>query len=125
MFGKIMSITKPRLAVAYHFTNTPDTLPQMVDGVRETYDGPLDFATDFMVWNVTKDSIRTRLGNYIHYNFPVPPLQEKQMAAVGNRYQTPKWVMDGLEPEVLPVIQKIYDDFNEERGTNFQNPLKK
>jgi ribonuclease Z len=125
MFGKIMSITKPRRAVAYHFTNTPDTLPQMVEAVRKTYDGPLDFATDFMVWNVTKDSIRTRLGNYIHYNFPVPPLQEKQMAAAGNRYQTPKWVMDGLEPEMLPVIQKIYDDFNEERGTDFLNPLKK
>jgi hypothetical protein len=47
------------------------------------------------------------------------------MAAAGDRYQTPKWVTDGLEPEVLPVIQKIYDEFNKERGTNFQNPLKK
>jgi hypothetical protein len=35
------------------------------------------------------------------------------MAAVGDRYQTPKWVTDGLEPEVLPVMQKIYNDFNQ------------
>jgi len=125
MFGKIMSMTKPRRAVAYHFTNTPDTLSQMAEAVRETYDGPLDFASDFMVWNVTKESIRTRLGTYNHYNYPVPPLQKKQMAAAGDRYQTPKWVMDGLEPELMPLIQKIYDDFNKERGTNFPNPLKK
>ena len=47
MFGKVMSMTKPRRAVAYHFNNDPDSLPKMVDAVRETYDGPLDFATDF------------------------------------------------------------------------------
>jgi hypothetical protein len=29
--------------------------------VRRTYDGPLDLATDYMVWNVTKDEIRDRL----------------------------------------------------------------
>ena len=124
MFGKIMSITKPRRAVAYHFTNTPDSLPQVVDGVRQTYDGPVDFATDFMVWNVTKDEITSRLGAYNKYVYPVPPLEVKRMAESGDRYQTPKWVMDGLEPELRPVIQKIYDDFNAERGTSIPNPLK-
>lgn len=123
MFGKIMSITKPRQAVAYHFTNTPDSLPKVADGVRETYDGPVDYAVDFMVWNVTKDEIRTRLGAYNHYVYPVPPLEEKDIATGGDRYQTPNWVMDGLEPELIPVIQKIYDDFNEERGTSYPNPL--
>jgi ribonuclease Z len=123
MFGKIMSITKPRQAVAYHFTNTPDSLPQVVDAVRETYDGPVDFATDFMVWNVTKDSIRTRLAAVNKYVYPVPPLEEKQITTGVDRYRTPGWIQDGLEPDVLPVIQKIYDDFNEERGTDFKNPL--
>lgn len=125
MFGKIMSITKPRLAVAYHFTNDPDTLPQMVDGIRETYDGPLSMATDFMVWNVTKDEIRTRIAAVSPYNYPVPPLEEKQITASDERYVTPAWIMDGIEPEVLPVIDKIYNDFNQARGTNFQNPTKR
>lgn len=122
MFGKIMAITRPRLAVAYHFNNDPDSLAKMVDGVRQTYDGPVDFASDFMVWNVTKDEIRTRLGAFNKYVYPVPPLEEKQITAAGDPYRTPDWVNEGLEPGVMPVIQKIYDDFNEENGTSYQNP---
>ena len=124
MFGKVMSLTKPRQAVAYHFTSEPDSLPQMVAAVRETYDGPVDYATDFMVWNVTKDKIRTRVGAYNKFVYPVPPLQEKQIAASGDRYVAPQWVTNGIEPELLPVIQKIYDDFNKEHGTDYQYPVK-
>ena len=116
MFGKVMSMTKPRRAVAYHFNNDPDSLPKMVDAVRETYDGPLDFATDFMVWNVTKDSIRTRLGVPDPNRYPLPPPEERQVSVADDRYQTPQWIMDGLEPEVLPIVQKIYDDFISECG---------
>ena len=125
MFGKIMSMTQPRRAVAYHFSNDPDTLPLVMDGVRQTYDGPVDFAEDFMVWNVTKDEIRTRLGVHNPNNYPNPPLEEKQITEGGERYETPAWIMEGLEPELLPVIQQIYDDFNEELGTDIPNPLQK
>jgi ribonuclease Z len=125
MFGKIMSITEPKHAVAYHFSNDPDTLPLIVDAVRETYSGPVDFAQDFMVWNVTKEGTRTRLGVVNPNYYPLPPLREKQMAEAADRYRTPEWIMEGLEPEVLPVIQKIYDDFNEQFGTSIPNPLKK
>ena len=125
MFGKIMSITQPRRAVAYHFPNDPDVLPLIIDGVKETYAERVDYAVDFMVWNVTKEDIRTRLGVPNPNYFPLPPTGEKQMAEEGERYQTPEWIMAGLEPELLPVIQKIYDDFNEQHGTNIPNPLKK
>lgn len=125
MFGKIMSITEPKHAVAYHFPNDPDTLPSIIDAVRETYLGPVDYAVDFMVWNVTKEGTRTRLGVPNPNYYPLPPTGEKQMAEETERYQTPEWVMQGLEPEVLPVIQKIYDGFNEEFGTSIPNPLKK
>lgn len=124
MFGKVMSLTNPRRAVAYHFTYEPDSIPRMVEAVRETYHGQVDYATDFMVWNVTKDKIRTRTSAYNTFVYPVPPLQEKQMAT-GDRYVTPKWVVEGIEPELLPVIQKIYDDFNKEYGTNYPNPWNK
>ena len=85
--------------------------------------GQFDFAVDFMVWNVTKDEIRTRLGVNNPNNYPNPPLEEKQIVEGGDRYTTPAWIMEGLEPELMPVIQQIYDDFNKEAGTDIQNPL--
>jgi ribonuclease Z len=96
-----------------------------MDGVRQTYDGPVDFAQDFMVWNATKDEIRTRLGVHNPDSYPNPPLEEKQISESGDRYETAAWIMGALEPEVLPVIQRIYDDFNAESGTDIPNPLRK
>ena len=59
-FGKVMSMIKPRMAVAYHFFNDFDTRYPIQEGIRRTYDGPLTMATDLLVWNVTKDDIRVR-----------------------------------------------------------------
>ncbi len=61
-FGKIMSTIAPRHAVAFHFFNEEGTRYGMYEGIRETYAGPLSLATDMMVWNVTKDSIRERMA---------------------------------------------------------------
>ena len=52
-FGKVMSEIKPRMAVGYHFFNDFDTLPNVLEQVRSTYDGPLALASDYMVFNVT------------------------------------------------------------------------
>ena len=59
-FGKIMSAVKPRLAVGYHSILIPEMHQDMIDAVRETYDGPLIIASDLMAWNITKDSIVQR-----------------------------------------------------------------
>ncbi len=61
-FGKIMSMVKPRHAVAYHFFNDSDTRYDIYQGIRETYDGPLSMATDMMVWNVRRDEIVERMA---------------------------------------------------------------
>ena len=61
-FGKVMSLVKPRLAVGYHFYNDFDIEPEVRRRARKTYDGPLDLALDYMVWNVTKDDIRVRMS---------------------------------------------------------------
>ena len=53
-FGKMMSIIKPRMAVAYHFFNDFDTSGPINDRIRTTYDGPLSLAKDYMVWNITQ-----------------------------------------------------------------------
>jgi len=61
-FGKVMSMAKPRHAIAYHFFNEEGTRFGIYEAVRETYDGPLSLATDMMVWNITKDEIRERMA---------------------------------------------------------------
>jgi len=44
-FGKLMSMVKPRMAVAYHYWNHRDIELEKYGGVRKTYDGPLTMGT--------------------------------------------------------------------------------
>lgn len=126
VFGKVMSLTKPKKAVAYHFQNDPETLPAVVSAVRETYDGPVDFAVDGMVWNITKEGVRTRVSMLNTQPYPPPSVADRQQAAPGGeKYETPEWILQGYEWETIPVMNKVHDDFNKEFGTNFQFPLKK
>jgi len=123
-FGKMMAMTKPKHAVAYHFQNDFDTLPVMMKAVESVYDGPVDYAQDFMVWNVTKEGTRTRMVLPNPEGFPYPPLHEKEIATSGERYYTPDWVYDGWPEEVTPLAEKIYSDFNKEHGTDYKFQLK-
>jgi len=91
-FGKMMSMTKPRRAVCYHFQNDFDTVLVVENEIRKTYDGPLDLAKDFMVWNVTKDEIRTRMGVPNHDSYPAPPQRAKQPPDSMKAY---KWTPSG------------------------------
>jgi ribonuclease Z len=59
--GRVFAMTNPKLAVGYHFFNDWDTAPEIRDEIKSTYDGPLVLATDFMVFNITKDYIKTRM----------------------------------------------------------------
>ena len=125
-FGKIMAMTKPKHAVAYHFQNDADTLPVVMRIIEKYYDGPVDYAQDFMVWNVTKEGVRTRMAVVNPESFPTPPLRvEKQIAAGGERYQTPDSVLDGWPKEFNGITEQIYADFNKEHGTDFKFQLKK
>ena len=125
VFGKIMALTEPRLAVAYHFQNDPDTLPAVVTAVRKNYDGPVDFAVDGMVWNITKDSIRTRVSVLNTQPYPPPSVVARQQEAPGGeKYETPEWILQGYEWETLPLMDQIHDEFNARFGSNFEFPLR-
>ena len=124
-FGKVMAMTKPKHAVAYHFQNDADTLPVVMRAVEQVYDGPVDYAQDFMVWNVTKEGVRTRMAVPNPEAYPTPPLHEKKIAPGGDRYQTPDKVLAGWPEELDAVADKIYTDFNKEHGTDFKFQLKK
>ncbi len=119
LFGKAMAMTRPKHAVAYHFQNDADTLPGVMAAVESVYDGPVDYAQDFMVWNITKDGVRTRMAVPNHESFPTPALAEKIIDKT-NPYIPPAWVNEGWAEEAIPTVEQIYTDFNKEHGTNFK-----
>ena len=125
VFGKIMALTQPKLAVAYHFQNDPDTLPDVVTEVRKVYDGPVDFAVDGMVWNITNEGIRTRVAMMNSQPFPPPSVTARQQAAPGGeKYETPEWVLQGFEWQTLELMDQIHEEFNAEYGTDFKFQLR-
>ncbi len=124
-FGKMMAMTKPKHAVAYHFQNDTDTLPIVMKAVETVYDAPVDYAQDFMVWNVTKEGVRTRMAVPNPESYPTPPLHEKKIASGGARYQTSDSVVAVWPEEVDALAEEIYSDFHKKHGTNYKFQLKK
>jgi ribonuclease Z len=124
-FGKIMSLTKPRLAVCYHFQNDSDTVLAVYDDIRKTYDGPVDLATDFMVWNITKDEIRKRMAVPNHESFPAPAQRQKQppdsMAILSELFS--ETTLKSIEPESARVTNEQIEAFNKANGTDVKPGL--
>ncbi len=116
-FGKMMSIIKPRMAVAYHFFNDFDTTPDIDKRVRTTYDGPLSLSTDYMVWNITKDNIRVRMAVVDEDVWPPQPSAEPQVPDPSLRISFSDMIAEG-KYDMKDVIQPIYDEINEKYGLN-------
>jgi ribonuclease Z len=121
-FGKVMSLIKPRMAVGYHFFNDFDTLPAVLAQVRETYDGPLELATDYMVFNVTKDDIRTRMAVIDEDIWPQPAVGKKLPPDASKRIGFSDYITGG-RVVFKEVIQNIYDEVNKKHGSNAKPPL--
>ncbi len=120
-FGKIMSLTKPRLAVGYHFQNDFDTQPVMLEETRKTYDGPVVFAEDGMVFNITKDEIKVRMSVIDQDIYAEPPTREKIPPPADTAMGISPYIMGGYEhfPEVVGPIWKA---MNDREGTNIKYP---
>jgi ribonuclease Z len=116
-FGKMMSIIKPRMAVAFHFFNDFNTAPDIERRIRKTYDGPLSLSTDYMVWNITKDDIRVRMAVYDEDVWPPQPSEKPQVPDPNLRIPFSDFIANG-KYDVKDVIQPIYDEINEEYGLN-------
>ena len=116
-FGKMMSIIKPRMAVAYHFFNDFDTTPDIEKRIRTTYDGPLSLSTDYMVWNITRDNIRVRMAIYDGDVWPPTPSEKPQVPDPKLRIPFSKFIEDG-KYDMKAVIQPIYDETNKKYGLN-------
>lgn len=117
-FGKVMSLTKPRLAVGYHFYNDFDTQPEVMERVRKTYDGPLALAQDYMVFNVTKNNIKVRMSAIDEDIWPSPALKKK---IPPSSIESP--FSDFTKSGAMPfpeVVGPIYQEVNEIYGTDYK-----
>jgi ribonuclease Z len=121
MFGKVMSITKPRMAVGYHVFVDYDTQPQIMKEIRQTYDGPVELAIDYMVFNVTKDDIKVRMAAIDEAVWPLPSIYPPQAADPSKRVGFSDYVTDG-RVVFKDVIKFYYDQTNEMFGTDFEPP---
>ena len=122
-FGKVMSMTKPRHAVAYHFQNDFDTGPLVEQAIRTTYDGPLDLAIDFMVWNVTREGTRTRMAIPNPDRFPEPTQTETIPQEGTAGYEWDPFNFSGIERETAAVTNEVVKAFNERYGTDVKPSL--
>lgn len=123
MFGKVMSEIKPRMAVGYHVFNDWDTQPQILEEIRKTYDGPVEVAIDYMVFNVTKENIDVRMAVIDEDIWPLPSVTEKLPADPSQRVGFSKEIMGG-RVVFEDVIKWYYESTNEEFGTDYKPPLK-
>jgi len=133
-FGKVMSAVKPRRAVAYHFFKDPDTAGAVYERIRKTYDGPLDLAEDFMVWNVTKDGVRTRMAVTEERTWApplarpaVPPKPEDRAEfekMLGTSLEFSDFTKSGFW-DVDDVLKAIYKEAGEALGREFPYPTRK
>ncbi len=117
-----MSTIKPRMAVGYHFFNDFDTYPIVLEQVRQTYDGPLELAVDYMVFNVTKDDIRVRMTAYDEDIWPQPATVDKLPPDASMRVGFSDYI-NGGRVIYKDLIEKMYSDINKEYGTTLKAPV--
>jgi ribonuclease Z len=120
-FGKMMSIVKPRMAVAYHFFNDFDTAPDITQRIRSTYDGPLSLSTDYMVWNITKETIRVRMAAVDEDVWPPQPSEKPQVPDPKLRVPFSQTILEG-KFDMKAVDQPAYDEINEQYGLSEKQP---
>lgn len=124
-FGMIMAMTKPRMAVASHFQNDFDTAALVKEEIRKHYKGPLSLAEDFMVWNITKDKITTRMAVPNPESFPPPAQVPAQRPIVDekNAYKWDPYSFTGLEKRTSAVTNEVVQEFNKKHGTDIEPVL--
>lgn len=133
-FGKVMSTLEPRMAVAYHFFNDFDTILNVYDGVRSTYDGPLSLAKDYMVWNITKEDIRIRMAHPEHATWapqlaaPAEPPRAEDKTNFADERGLPVEAMEYSDFTISgkwnvdDAIRPVYEATSEEFGREFVYP---
>ena len=92
----------------------------MISEARKTYDGPMVFAQDYMVFNITKNEIKVRTSAYDEEIFPEPATRPKQTPS-GDSLTFSKFILSGREP-FPEVVKPMWDEINEAWGTDLKPP---
>lgn len=134
-FGKLMTEIKPRMAVAYHFFKDFDTTAQVNDRIRTTYAGPLSFAEDFMVWNISRNDISVRKAVVEEHTWAPPLVGEPELPRAddrenyGNKMNVPidamtcsDFVSQGRWGGVDQVLRGVYEEASKVLGRTFRYP---
>jgi ribonuclease Z len=110
-FGKLMSMVKPRMAVAYHYWNHRDIELAIYEGVRKTYDGPLTMSADLTVFNVTKDHIEAREVTVNHEAWAQGTNKEWDTAPRGDPATglMSDWLLEGKLEGMIPAPTQPID----------------
>ena len=120
-FGKIMSIAKPKHAVAYHFWKDFDTTGPVLERIRSTYDGPLSLAEDYMVWNVTKEGVKVRMAEINEHSWNPPHAYPAEPVKAEDRVGYSPEIWAG-RLDVDDVIKPIYEEAGKALGRTFEYP---
>lgn len=73
-----------------------------MDGVRKTYDGPLELARDLMVINVTKDTIKVRMATVDEYTLPPDVTQAYKDAPRSDKKSPSEDILKGKRKGYTP-----------------------
>ena len=122
-FGKVMSMVKPRHAIAYHFFKDHDTTGPILERIRTTYGGPLSLAEDHMVWNVTKDKITERLALVDHHTWS-PPMASPPVAPNPEDRVPYSPEIEAGRLDMEDVLGPIFEQASEVVGRKFEYPSK-
>jgi ribonuclease Z len=120
-FGRVMSLTKPRLAVGYHFQNDFDTGPEAHSRVRKTYNGPLALAEDYMVFNITKGDVSVRMSAIDEAIWPSAAQKEKLPPDTSKMVPMSDFVRSGAV-RMDDIVGQLYAEINDQYGTDIQVP---
>ncbi len=100
-FGYMLSQIKPRLAVATHFQAADDTMASALQSVRAHYPvGDITFASDLMVFNVSKTQITQRKA--VVSDFALYPKGVSHKDLNTSKY----WTYDKSDP-----TKKVFDPY--------------
>jgi hypothetical protein len=76
-----------------------------------------------MVWNVTKEEIRTRMAVPNHEGFPAPPQRQKQPPDSMAILKFSETTIMSIEPESAAVTNAQIEEFNKRNGTDIKPGL--
>ena len=90
-------------------------------GLNVLLTSPVSLAVDYMVWNVTKDEIRTRMASIDEDIWPLPSITEKLPADPKDKVGFSDFIIGGKVP-YQDTVDNVYKSVNEEFGTNIPTP---